>query len=111
MKHDHHIPTAFKKEFTDWRLWWARGVVITVAAVAGLIVVGFTWLSERALALFLDLRIVWWWAPLLWTPLCAGAIVWLKRRYAPGAAGSGIPQVMGRSTPPSIRHTGVCSCR
>ena len=70
MKHDHHIPTAFKKEFTDWRLWWARGVVIAVAAVAGLIVVGFTWLSERALALFLDLRIVWWWAPLLWTPLC-----------------------------------------
>ena len=94
MKHDHHIPTAFKKEFTDWRLWWARSVVIAVAAVAGLIVVGFTWLSERALALFFDLRTAWWWAPLLWTPLCTAAIVWLTRRYAAGAAGSGIPQVM-----------------
>jgi H+/Cl- antiporter ClcA len=86
--------TTLKNEVTDWRLWWARAVVIAVAAAAGLTVVGFTWISEHALALFFDLRAWHWWTPLLWTPLCAGLIVWLTRRYAIGAAGSGIPQVM-----------------
>jgi H+/Cl- antiporter ClcA len=92
--HEHHIRTALKKEFTDWRLWWARGIVIAMAIVAGLTVVAFTWMSERALAFFLQLRTAWWWIPLIWTPLCAAAIVGVTRRYVPGAAGSGIPQVM-----------------
>ncbi|MGH8433837.1 MAG: hypothetical protein ACRERX_05025 [Pseudomonas sp.] len=94
MKHEHRIATAFKNEFADWRHWWARGVVIAVAAAAGLTVVGFTWLTEHALRLFFDLRASWWWAPLAWTPLSAAAIVWFTRRFVPGTAGSGIPQVM-----------------
>lgn len=99
MKHHHHIGTAFKKEFGDWRLWWARAVVIAVAALAGLTVVAFTWLTEHALRLFFDLQASLWWAPLAWTPLCAAAIAWLTRRFAPGAAGSGIPQVMAALDP------------
>lgn len=99
MKHDHHIATAFKREFADWRLWWSRSVVMAVAAVAGLTVVAFTWLTERALGLFFSLHTAWWWAPLLWTPLCTAAIVWLTRHYAAGAAGSGIPQVMASLDP------------
>ncbi|MGZ3252992.1 MAG: chloride channel protein [Burkholderiaceae bacterium] len=94
INHEHHIQTALKKEFSDWRLWWARGIVIAMAIVAGLTVVAFTWISERALALFLQLRTAWWWMPLFWTPLCTAAIVWLTQRYVAGAAGSGIPQVM-----------------
>jgi H+/Cl- antiporter ClcA len=85
---------SFKKEITDWRLWWARTVVIAVAAVAGLTVVGFTWVSEHMLALFFALYTFNGWSPLLWTPLCTGIIVWLTRRYAIAASGSGIPQVM-----------------
>lgn len=99
MKHNHHIVTAFKNEFSDWRLWWTRFLVIAIAAIAGLTVVMFTWLSERALESFFDLRRIWWWAPFLWTPLCTAAIVWLTRRYAEGAAGSGIPQVMASLDP------------
>lgn len=99
MKHDHHIAAAFKREFADWRLWWARSIVIALAAVAGLIVVGFTWATERALEFFFSLQLSWWWAPLLWTPMCTAIIVWLTRRYAPGAAGSGIPQVMASLDP------------
>lgn len=99
MKHDLRTAAAFRREFSDWRMWLARAVVIAVAAAAGLTVVGFTWLTERALETFFALRVNWWWAPLLWTPLCTGAIVWLTRRYVPGAAGSGIPQVMAALDP------------
>jgi H+/Cl- antiporter ClcA len=69
-------------------------VVIAASVAAGLTVVGFTWLGDRAFEQFGRIQLAWWWAPLLWTPLCTGAIVWLTRRYAPAAAGSGIPQVM-----------------
>jgi H+/Cl- antiporter ClcA len=94
MKLREHFTTAFIREFTDWQLWRSRAVVIAFAALAGAIIVTFTWLAEHALALFFNLQHFRWWAPLLWTPLCTGIIVWLTRRYAQGAAGSGIPQVM-----------------
>jgi H+/Cl- antiporter ClcA len=99
MRHDHHVAAALKRDFGDWRLWWTRAVIFAVAALAGFAVVGFTWLTERALGAFSVLQVAWWWAPLLWTPLCAGAIVWLTRRFAPGAGGSGIPQVMAALDP------------
>lgn len=94
MKRDLRIAAAFRREVSDWRLWLSRALVMAFAAAAGLTVVGFTWLSELALEAFFDLHTHWWWAPLFWTPLCAAIIVWLTRRLAPGAAGSGIPQVM-----------------
>lgn len=99
MKDDQHIPTALRTEFGDWRLWATRVLVIAAAAAAGLTIVAFTWATERAIELFERLHAGWWWAPLLLTPLCAAAIVWLTRRYAPGAAGSGIPQVMAALEP------------
>ena len=99
MKFDRHIMRAFRKELTNWALWWTRIVVITMAAVTGLIVVGFAWLSECATKLFFQVQSLYWWTPLLWTPVCAAIIVWLTRRYAPGAAGSGIPQVMAALEP------------
>lgn len=85
---------AVRREFADWRLWAARSVVIAVAAVAGLAVVGFTWLTERAFAAFLWMSAIAWWLPLVWTPLCAAGVVWLIRRSFAGAAGSGIPNVI-----------------
>jgi H+/Cl- antiporter ClcA len=99
MKHPHNIRRALHKEFSDWRVWSARGLVVAFAAAAGLTVVGFTWLAEQAFDLFLDLCRLAWWAPLLWTPPATAAIVWLTRRYAAGAGGSGIPQVMAGLEP------------
>jgi H+/Cl- antiporter ClcA len=81
-------------EFTQWRPWVTRAVVLAFAALAGLVVAFFTWLAESAYALFEQGRAIAPWAPLVWMPLCAAVIVWIVRRWFPGAAGSGIPQVM-----------------
>lgn len=99
MKHEYRIAPVFKREFADWRRWWSRAVVIAFAAAAGLTVVGFNWLTEHALRLFFDLRAAWWWAPLVWIPASTAGIVWLTLRFAPGATGSGIPQVMAALEP------------
>ena len=108
MKHRVQMSAALRRELSDWRLWWSRTLVIAAAAAAGLTVVGFTWLTERALHQFESLRSLWWWGPLLWTPLCTAAIVWLTRRYVAGAAGSGIPQVMASLDPASVaEHRGI----
>jgi len=94
MKDGTRIAASVRREVSDWRLWMTRAVVITVAAVAGLTVVGFTWLTELAIQTFFSIQARWWWSPLVITPVCTGAIVWITRRWFPGAAGSGIPQVM-----------------
>jgi len=98
---------AMRRELSNWQLWAGRAIVIGFAALAGLTVVALTWLSERAFGLFEHLQSVVPWAPLLWTPLCTAGIVWLMNRYAMGASGSGIPQVMAAMDPatlPKHRH-------
>jgi len=94
-----HIPTAFKQELSNWHKWAGRGVVMAFAALAGLTVVAFTWLAEHAMAQFFRFQTLYWWGPLLWTPLSTAAIVWLTLRFFPGAAGSGIPQVIAALDP------------
>lgn len=95
----HDVRSAFQREIISPNAWRTRMVVVSMAAVAGLVVVGFTWLAEGAFGLFLDLTEVAWWAPLVWTPLCCAAIMWVTRRFARGAGGSGIPQVMAALDP------------
>lgn len=97
-----HIPTAFKDELSDWHRWMGRALVIAFAALAGLIVVAFTWLAERASAQFFTFQKTFWWGPLIWMPVSTAAIVWLTLRFAPGAAGSGIPQVMAALEPQAV---------
>ncbi|WP_288379285.1 chloride channel protein [uncultured Massilia sp.] len=95
----HDVRSAFHREFVSPELWRTRIVVVSTAALAGLVVVGFTWLAESAFGLFERITGLAWWLPLLWTPLCCGGIVWITRRYARGAGGSGIPQVMAALDP------------
>jgi H+/Cl- antiporter ClcA len=95
-----------RRELSDWRLWLTRGLVIAFAVLAGLSIVGFSWLGDWALAQFSRARTTWVWLPLVWTPLCTVGIVAVTRRFWPGAAGSGIPQVMAAldaATPPAQR--------
>ncbi len=79
------------------RQWVDRAVVLGYALATGLVVVGFTLLAEAASHGFENLQRVSAYAvylPLLWTPLLTVALLWWTRRYATGAAGSGIPQVV-----------------
>jgi H+/Cl- antiporter ClcA len=107
MNEQPNFKQAVRDELADWRVWRDRAVVLAYAALAGLAVVGFTALSEWALSRFETMRSWHPWLPLVWMPLVTAGIVWLTRRYEPGAAGSGIPQVMAAldaSTPPDQRH-------
>ena len=94
MRQHPHIMTAVRREFYDWRLWVGRGVVLAFAALAGLTVVLFTWMTEHAVEIFFSVQRQAWWFPLIWTPACTAAVGWITRRYVPGAGGSGIPQVV-----------------
>jgi H+/Cl- antiporter ClcA len=98
LKQHPHVISALRREFYDWRSWASRGLVLAFAALAGLTVVSFTWLSDLALSSFFTLQRQVWWAPIILTPVSTATIVWLTRTYFPGAAGSGIPQVMAALT-------------
>lgn len=95
----HDIRSAFKREFGTAALWRSRVVVIGAAALSGLAVVGFTSLAESAFGLFNHWIAPCAWLTLLWMPALCALIVWCTRRFAAGAAGSGIPQVMAALEP------------
>lgn len=93
-----------RTEMGDGRQWMDRVVVMAYAVLAGLAVVGFTLLADAAFGLYQSLRSAAWWAPLLWTPLLTAAVVWTIRRWAPGAAGSGVPQLLTALAPETPLH-------
>lgn len=82
-----------RAEFSGWRTWIDRAIVLGCALVCGLLVAGFTIASDWAFALFRHIYQAHGWAVLIWTPALTAAIVWVTRRWFPGAAGSGIPQI------------------
>ncbi|MDO9436094.1 chloride channel protein [Hydrogenophaga sp.] len=94
MKGEPDFLQNLRDEMGGGRQWLDRAVVMVYAVLAGLAVVAFTLLADGAFALYSGLRSNWWWAPLVWTPALTALVVWSVRRWAPGAAGSGVPQVM-----------------
>ncbi len=92
--------TALRQELVAHVTWRDRAVVLAFAVFTGLAVVGFTLLADAA-----SKAHAWlagpgipggWgaWLMLAWTPLLTVAVLAWTRRYAPGALGSGIPQVV-----------------
>ena len=107
------VVAAMRGDLADWRQWLARLIVLAAAAAAGLSVVAFSRLCDLATRGFGCVVAVHPLMPLAWTPACAMAVVWLTRRFAPGAAGSGIPQVMATLDPalPAAARSGFVSLR
>ncbi|MDR2853393.1 MAG: chloride channel protein [Burkholderiaceae bacterium] len=102
-----------RAELVNRRLWVDRAIVLGYAVLAGLFVVGMTLASNEAFALFERLRQAWPWAVLLWMPALTAGIVYLTRRWFPGAAGSGIPQIKAAlyAELPPERHARFASLR
>jgi H+/Cl- antiporter ClcA len=94
-----HVLHAIRRDFTDHREWIARCVVLAYAALAGATVVLFTWLSDRALHAFMLLQRWEPLAPFVCTTAMCALIVWITRKFFPGASGSGIPQVIAALKP------------
>ncbi|MDO5625386.1 MAG: chloride channel protein [Pseudomonadota bacterium] len=89
-----------RSELSDGWRWVDRAIVLAYGALAGLVVVAFTFLSYVAFDFYLGLhKTAPAWLMLLWTPLVAASIVWVTRRFVPMAAGSGIPQVVAALDP------------
>lgn len=108
MKPHPNVISSVRQELYDWRLWMGRGVVLAFAALAGLTVVAFTWMTEHALGYFFAMRREFWWGPMIWIPVSTAAIVWMTNRFVPGATGSGIPQVMAAlSSDVHAEHRGL----
>lgn len=99
MKGEPDFLQNLRDEMGGGRQWLDRAVVIAYAVLAGLAVVGFTLLADAAIDLYSRMRSGWWWAPLIWTPTLTALIVWTIRRWAPGAVGSGVPQVLTALAP------------
>lgn len=97
--HDHEPDfwRNLRDELSAGARWIDRAVVLLFAAATGAVVVGFTLLAEAASHAF-----TWVagatqlgpWIALVWTPALAVVVLWWTRRFAPGALGSGIPQVV-----------------
>lgn len=78
-------------------IWRDRAVVLGFAALTGAVVVGFTLLAESATHAFRAIGVatpMGPWLALAWTPALTVLILWWTRRFVPGTAGSGIPQVV-----------------
>ncbi|WCM93073.1 chloride channel protein [Acidovorax sp. NCPPB 2350] len=89
-----------RSELRDGRRWMERSIVLAYAVAAGLCVVAFTLVAEWAFEVFQ--KVYHWqggWAVLVWMPAITAAVVWATRRWAPSAAGSGIPQVVAALEP------------
>jgi H+/Cl- antiporter ClcA len=68
--------------------------IVTVAGVAGLAAALFARLCDGAMAVHERFYAFAKWPALLLLPLGFASVAWLTRRFAPEAAGSGIPQVI-----------------
>ena len=90
--------TSARRDILNARLRARRGIrmaiIVGVAVLSGLTAALFARLCDRAMIVHEQIYRAAPWATLLLLPLGFATVVWLTRRFAPEAAGSGIPQVI-----------------
>ncbi|HEX6858909.1 MAG TPA: chloride channel protein [Caulobacteraceae bacterium] len=86
-----------REQLAAWlhaRRAWRLSIIIAVAVLGGLVAAAFARLSDEAMALHERLYAMAPWATLVLLPVGFALCVWITQRFAPEAAGSGIPQVI-----------------
>ncbi|MCE7796013.1 chloride channel protein [Sphingobium sufflavum] len=106
-----HIRTLLRRHGPEALIWRRRIAILGGAILVGLLALLFARLSDWAGEVFLSGAHRWWWLPLLATPAGFAGIVWLTRRLAPLASGSGIPQVIAASREPEAGMKALVSAR
>jgi len=99
MNHEPNFFENIRAELSDFRVWVDRAIVLGYSVLAGLCVVGFTIAADWAFGHFRSLEHAFPWALLIWTPALTALIAYATRRWFPGAAGSGIPQIKAAIDP------------
>jgi H+/Cl- antiporter ClcA len=74
--------------------WRRRALFVLGGLTVGGLAVALAFLADEAQAIFRQVRLDFWWSPCLITPVGLAVATWFTKRYAPLAAGSGIPQVI-----------------
>ncbi len=86
------------------RLWFGRLVFWLGAVGVGLLAVAFAkmadWFGDQFQALYSDFS----WVPWVLTPAGGMLLLWITRRYFPGAEGSGIPQTLAHLNHPQAKR-------
>ncbi len=88
-----------------------RGAILAGAILVGIVATMFAEASDWAGAMFNRYAKTWHWVPLVTTPLTFMLLVWITRRYAPLARGSGIPQVIAAQASPNDATRTLISIR
>ena len=88
-----------------------RAAILVGAILIGIVATLFAEASDRAAEIFARYASIAGWWPLLTTPLTFMMLVWLTRRYAPFARGSGIPQVIAAQADPNAATATLISLR
>ena len=85
-------------------LWLGRLIFWGGAVAIGLLAVGFAELIDFSVEVLHGLHGQYPFWPFVVAPAGGALVVWLTRRYFPGAEGSGIPQVMAEMARHGERH-------
>jgi H+/Cl- antiporter ClcA len=98
-----HGPTA--------PIWRKRAAILTGAIALGLVALLFAKLADEANDLFLRFYHLAKWSALIVTPAMFAGLVWITRRVAPDARGSGIPQIMAARFDPNGAMRSLASAK
>ncbi len=88
-----------------------RAAILAGAILVGIVATMFAAAADWAGGLFDRYAKTWHWVPLITTPAAFMGLVWVTRRYAPLARGSGIPQVIAAQANPNEATKSLISIR
>ncbi len=103
--------TAARRHGPTAPIWRKRAAIFSGAITLGLVALLFAGAADWANGVFLTLFRRWRWAPMVVTPLGFALLVWLTRRIAPDARGSGIPQIMAARHDPEGAMRSLASAK